>query len=82
MDFHSCWIYVVTELQDVGVGVAEGPAPAKSLVLSPGGAVSSARSLLSVRRDEAGGKGSARGEGDLNPTVPSTAGMNPIRSAS
>lgn len=54
MDFHSCWICVVTELLDVGV--AEGPAPAKSPALSPAEAGSSARSLLSVRRDGTGAK--------------------------
>lgn len=46
----------MTELLDVGVGVAEGPAPAKSLALSPAGSGSPARSLLSVRRDGTGGK--------------------------
>lgn len=46
----------MTELLDAGVGVAERPAPAESLALSPAGAGSSARSLLSVRRDGAGGK--------------------------
>lgn len=56
MDVHSCWVCVVTALLDVGVGVVEDPAPAESLVLSPAGAGSSARSLLSVRRDGAGGK--------------------------
>lgn len=45
---------VVTAL--LGVGVVEDPAPAKSLVLSPAGVGSSASSLLSVRRDGAGGK--------------------------
>ena len=34
MDFLSCWICVVTELLDVGVGVAEGSAPLQSLALS------------------------------------------------
>lgn len=56
MDVHSCWVCVVTALLDVGVGVVEDPAPAESLVLSPAGAGSSARFLLSVRRGGAGGK--------------------------
>lgn len=56
MDVRSCWVCVVTALLDVGVGVVADPAPAKSLFLSPAGAGSSARSLLSVRRDGAGGR--------------------------
>lgn len=56
MDVHSCWVCVVTALLGVCVGVVEDPAPAKSHVLSPAGVGSSARSLLSVRRDGAGGK--------------------------
>lgn len=46
----------MTELLDVGIGVAEGPASAKSLILSSAGAGSPARSLLSARRNRAGGK--------------------------
>lgn len=38
---------------DVGVGVVDDPAPAKSLVLSSAGVESSARSLLSVRKEGA-----------------------------
>lgn len=53
MDVHSCWVCVVAALLDVGVGVVDDPAPAKSLVLSPAGAGTSARSLLSVRREGA-----------------------------
>lgn len=56
MDVHSCWVCGVTALLDVGVGVVEDPAPARSLVLSPAGAGSSARPLLSARRVGAGGK--------------------------
>lgn len=50
-DVHSCWVCVVIALLGVGVGVIEDPAPAKSFVLSPAGFGSSARSLLSVRRE-------------------------------